>query len=862
MIDKEFWWELEPGDRDPHKYHREALTDARSGAPVWATHGYSDSFITFDIETSTFAHQDEGGVEWAQTVYAAQFAWGATEKECAVVRTVSEALAVLANFAERAACSLSPSLDPPDAKHLSRRSPKRWLICYVHNLEYESSVLWSTIKEEATLVKTIGNDLVGLLWRNILFKDSCRLAGGVSLSTFIDQYAQFNSAGARVARKGEDFDYSITRYSHTPLTDAEMGYCVNDVVGLWQAIDGWRECYSEFAGERISLRDIPWTSMGIGRGSLREIFYGVGRFAKKHTKFTPPADVTDRRKRKREIQATYRMMTELHDRSEEMVKQEWRAFTGGVAGVAQEHYRAWYEGEDIGGYDARSMHPSMLLLNKYPLKRIGGPDKPTAKPKPYAEGTGGLADYTFTNVRYKRPEVNIPPFVFDANSSKRSYENATWLSDRIETADTLVATFTNVEYDLFCEYYDFDYVIEKGRVTYEMGYLPNDFARFIIKCYELKTLHKGTALGEGAKVMLNGIYGIIATNPIQDEYDFDFYEWTLPPHEGTFDPDKVEPWYYLWAPFCLAYARRHLARVQEVFGHDAIKVDTDSCKGLHYNSHRPAIEAINREIEEQCAFVERERGWEAGALSPKGKTIGIWEDDGHYAGMLALGSKQYIYLYDPEKKWDDLSDRDKTFSIVARDGRIYGGRWGGVKVKNVLEWANGQGDLVEEVIKGVALSASESGNLLKRVKRRGVDKTITVDGHEVVIQGSAYFLHPRDYVEKGYDHRLIEQPLVANGEGVVPERVDDSHPLVDTLDLLLRRMKRSKGSNTRAAREAVVELARELEIPDLEGVRKMTPTAFQTLRATVTWVADNRSEWGIEVATRVARGIGPLDPLM
>jgi predicted lipid carrier protein YhbT len=62
---------------------------------------------------------------------------------------------------------------------------------------------------------------------------------------------------------GDEFDYSVKRYPWTPLSDEELQYCINDVLGLVEAINALME------RDNDTLQTIPLTSTGYVRRNAK-----------------------------------------------------------------------------------------------------------------------------------------------------------------------------------------------------------------------------------------------------------------------------------------------------------------------------------------------------------------------------------------------------------------------------------------------------------------------------------------------------------------------------------------------------------------------------------------------------------------
>ena len=133
---------------------------------------------------------------------------------------------------------------------------KRRLICYVHNLAYE----FQFIRERFTWNKVFSIDLRKPIYAitNTFIEFRCSyLLSGYGLGKLGSQLLKY-----KVEKKTGDLDYQLIRHSGTPLTDLEMGYCVNDVKVVMAYI---QEKIEEVKG----ITNLPLTKTGFVRKYCR-----------------------------------------------------------------------------------------------------------------------------------------------------------------------------------------------------------------------------------------------------------------------------------------------------------------------------------------------------------------------------------------------------------------------------------------------------------------------------------------------------------------------------------------------------------------------------------------------------------------
>ena len=141
-----------------------------------------------------------------------------------------------------------------------------YLVVYVHNLSYEFTFLKS-------LFYFAPDDVFSVKPRKVLRCDHGQLEyrcsyllSNMSLKMFTHKWGVEHEK-----LSGDEFDYDEIRYYDTELTRRQLEYCVNDVLGLVEAI----QAEMQFNGD--NLYTIPLTSTGYVRrdvkAALRKVFY-------------------------------------------------------------------------------------------------------------------------------------------------------------------------------------------------------------------------------------------------------------------------------------------------------------------------------------------------------------------------------------------------------------------------------------------------------------------------------------------------------------------------------------------------------------------------------------------------------------
>ena len=207
------------------------------------------------------------------------------------------------------------------------------------------------------------------------------------------------------------------------------------------------------------------------------------------------------------------------------------------------------------------------------------------------------------------------------------------------------------------------------------GPLPQCIRDFIIEAYRYKTSLKGLpgelneTLYNKSKNRINGIYGLMATNPIRqgieymaEDRDFHFDEHTT--EAELFARCKKSYWLpYQFGIWTTANARFELYRCarlashgQERGFHDLVYCDTDSVKYIG--------DVDFSEYNKEKIRLSTESG--AYAVDAKGKThyMGALERDGFYVDFKSAGPKEFLTLIDNAQLVITSSFHAVAFSVI------------------------------------------------------------------------------------------------------------------------------------------------------------------------------------------------------
>lgn len=498
----------------------------------------------------------------------------------------------------------------------------RRLPIYIHNLGYEFQFMRKYFEWNDVFSASERKPIRALTIDGIEFRDSYILSGYSLANT------AKNLTKHTVKKLVGDLDYSLIRHYKTPLTSAEIEYCINDI----QIILAYINEQIEICNGDIS--QIPMTNTGRVRKFVRDQCY----YRKSN------GDKANKGHRIR-----YRKLMEdltIDVTTYTMLK---RAFMGGFT-----HANSLYTGQVLEGVtsiDFTSSYPSVMIAEKFPMSRF----KPieitsilelTTLSDKYAL----IFDAKFNNIKAKITQEN-----YISESKCFNVINPTINNGRINKADSISTTLTEIDYKIMSACYEWESIEVKNVRYANKGYLPKPIIESILKLYQNKTELKGVDGFEVeyllSKGMLNSIYGMSVTDVVKEQATYND-EWE------TEKPDVVEEiikynksmnrfLYYAWGIWVTAYARRNLWSGILATGDDYVYSDTDSLKILNYETHKPYIKSFDNNIinkmKNMCSFY----GFDERLLSPKTidgeiKMMGVWDYEGTYNRFKTLGAKRYL----------------------------------------------------------------------------------------------------------------------------------------------------------------------------------------------------------------------------
>lgn len=510
----------------------------------------------------------------------------------------------------------------------------RNIVVYIHNEAFEFQFIRDFLNEymggftvfasqrRKPICVTTGN--------GIQFRCSYKLTN-MSLGKAVE-----NELGVVHCKAAGDLDYRVIRTADTPLDDTEFGYCVSDVVSLYELIE------RILINERDNLESIPMTSTGYVRRDCRNACRKDEDYREEFLK----------------QEMTESVYTLLMDAGRGGNTHANRYMSG----------RVWH---DVDSFDVASSYPSQMFLRKFPVSKF----TPYGDIESMTELDELLSEYAclfrviFTGLEIK-DNIGMPYIAISkatAHSKHVSLDNGRVLSvinreDRENDRGYISLTLTDIDFKIIKEQYTWDEMSISDFHIATYGYLPDALLSQVMAYFKAKTELKDkikeaeereadeeladlTYLYAKSKNRLNGIFGMCYTNPVHNIISInEDGEWIEDAPEIA---DALKKYWksrnsflvYAWGVWITAWARRHLEDLFNALGQDkVIYGDTDSGKAVDVDISK--IDALNAKVMELAD--------KRGAYCDYNGTryyMGIYEHENKVpiAKFKTLGAKKYVY---------------------------------------------------------------------------------------------------------------------------------------------------------------------------------------------------------------------------
>ena len=330
-------------------------------------------------------------------------------------------------------------------------SPSRRLVIYVHNLGYEFQFMRKYLEWEEVFSVEARKPIKAVTTSGIEFRCSYILSG-----FSLDRLSK-NLVSHKIEKLTGNLDYSLIRHSETVLTMEEIDYAINDVVIVLYYINEQMDYYKD-------ISKIPMTNTGRVRRFVRDRCY----YSDKSHKKTSKGKYFRYRRLMEDLtldSKTYKMLT--------------RAFMGGFT-----HANANYTGkvlENVTSIDFNSSYPAVMLSEQFPMSKAIPTELTEEKDFHYYRKRFCLLfDVQFTGLIAKIPQEN-----YISASKCWRLEGALINNGRVQKADVLATTITEVDFEIIEQCYEWEKMELANLHRYYKGYLPYAIIQSIIKLYEL-----------------------------------------------------------------------------------------------------------------------------------------------------------------------------------------------------------------------------------------------------------------------------------------------------------------------------------------------------------------------------------------
>ena len=545
----------------------------------------------FDIETSSFYIANEKR--------ACMYVWQMAIDDIIIIGRAWPEFVRLINIIENI-FSLSPE--------------ECHLIIFVHNLSYEFQFMRKWLDWHSVFATDNRKVLKCVSKNGVEFRCSYLLSG------YSLDYIGKNLIHADFGKMTGDLDYRLIRHSGTPLSEKELGYCINDVRVVVQYI---RECIQRDG----DIRRLQLTKTGYIRKFTRDKIFESG------------------------YQKNRALMNRL-TLTPDLYKSAVRAFAGGFT-----HASCFYSGwvlYDVMSFDMSSAYPAAICSEKrFPMGKPRFIETVSNEMfEKYISRFACIFDITFYDIK---PRLHFEHYI--SHSKCIECENAITDNGRIVSADKIRITITEVDFDIISRFYTWEN-ISVSNLYYSMrGYLPKEFILSVLQLFADKTELKGIAGKETEynqrKEYINSEYGQCVTAVCRDEFIYsESDEWGISPGDfekqiDSYNNSPKRVLYYLWGVYITALTRHNLFDLIEECGSDYVYSDTDSVKMINGEKHLTFIEWYNNRIIQKLKDMATFYKLPFEMITPKNKkgevkTLGVYEFEKKYTRFKTLGAKRYL----------------------------------------------------------------------------------------------------------------------------------------------------------------------------------------------------------------------------
>ena len=485
----------------------------------------------------------------------------------------------------------------------------RRLVVYVHNLGHEHFHMTQLLVDVWGVPKSLftkpRKPLTIRYQNGFEFRDSLKL---------FQKSLAGATKGCKHAKMVGDLNYDKPFTPDTPLSPDEWNYIVNDVQGLYEAIERLK------AEHGYTQANIPLTNTGM-------VIDAVNKEIRKDGK-------------------VFRAMKALALSKNQMIL-AYKCMAGGDT-----HGCRWRAGRvynNCNSYDLKSAHPSQQILRKFPS---GTPyDLPADTSREDLEelinnGYGWLGRVFVSDVRIK-PECPDP--TVSISKCEDIEELGGTDNGRVLSCKCAIVYMDSNDWQRFRKAYTFSSMVGVQIMAFSLSHLPQTFRNAVLEFFKLKESAPDGSERNFAKICVNTIFGACAQKVIRDEYkvkvidsgfDYESINWeenVLKSSDEKIEKEQLKKFPFLWGLWTASLTRLELFKVQKAIGwENCIYWDTDSVK--YEGPKIPAVDLYNEAVRQEC------EDRKAVVINRKGKTVYIGSAEDEHPSV-NYGYQQFTFLH-------------------------------------------------------------------------------------------------------------------------------------------------------------------------------------------------------------------------
>lgn len=487
------------------------------------------------------------------------------------------------------------------------------IMIWVHNLSYEFQFLrhWLPfVKDKVFSLKSrkvVRADIDGIQFR----------CSYIQTNKSLDAFTK-DMGVVHQKLSGVIFDYSKKRFPWTEMTQEELQYCCNDVVGLLEAMR------VRMKMENDTLYSLPLTSTGY-----------VRRLAKNAMKSY-------------NYNQLHAMMC-----NEDVYRLLRLEFRGGDTHANRYHVNQILE--NVASFDRASSYPDVMLNYRFPMSAFTPrmiTDIEELERKCKVRDCCFIAVFTITHLQQRDIYYGAPYLSLDkaVEISGQVVDNG-----RVLSADKAVYVFNDIDWKIVKSEYVGEVEISQVYIA-KYGYLPQAFRDLVINLFYKKTSLKNVEGQElnyiRSKELINSLYGMCAQNPVKPDVIYmDEPEQAFKLEEIVDIGEKLEKYnkkaflLYAWGCWVTAWARLKLKEMINIVGDNFVYCDTDSVKFLVRDDYKRIIRKIEKYNKGLKELSISNNGY---ATDKKGIVhyLGVYEYEETYKKFKTLGAKKYAYVHE------------------------------------------------------------------------------------------------------------------------------------------------------------------------------------------------------------------------